>query len=245
MYDNEDTFSNLIATSSFLLLPTNFSMELTSETNFTIPSGNQLFPVFLKLEHLHVLIVGGGYVGFEKISAVLTNCFKTRITLVGIQISEEIRNFVKDYPNVTLIQRPFEIADLNQKNIVLVATNNKLMNINIKRRASMQRILCNVADTPTFCDFYLSSIVQKGDLKIAISTNGKSPTVAKRLKETFNTFIPDELNTILTNMTHIRETLTGDFAAKVKALDKVTSVMAAEAEKPKKANGFWKHIFGK
>ena len=190
--------------------------------------GNQLFPVFLKLEHLHVLIVGGGYVGFEKISAVLTNCFTTRITLVGTKISDEIREFVKDYPNVTLIERAFELSDLNQKNIVLVATDNKLLNINIKRRASMQRILCNVADTPTQCDFYLSSIVQKGDLKIAISTNGKSPTVAKRLKEMFNAFIPDELHKILTNMTLIRETLKGDFAAKVKALDKVTSGMVAE-----------------
>ncbi len=208
--------------------------EKLVETNATENAcGNQLFPVFLKLEHLHVLIVGGGYVGFEKITAVLTNCFTTRITLVGKKISAEIREFVNDYPNVTLIEKPFEITDLNGKNIVLVATDNKLLNINIKRRASMQRILCNVADTPSQCDFYLSSIVQKGDLKIAISTNGKSPTVAKRIKEAFNTFLPNELNTILANMTHIRETLRGDFAAKVKALDEVTSVMAIEAEKAK------------
>lgn len=208
-------------------------MELITEklidTNSKeIALGNQLFPVFLKLEHLHVLIVGGGYVGFEKISAVLTNCFSTRITVVATKISEEIRSFTELYPNVTLIERPFDITDLNGKNIVLVATDNKLLNINIKRRAGMQRILCNVADTPSQCDFYLSSIVQKGDLKIAISTNGKSPTVAKRLKEMFNAFIPDELNKILTNMTHIRETLKGDFAAKVKALDEVTSNMVAE-----------------
>jgi len=201
--------------------------EKLVETNATENTrGNQLFPVFLKLEHLHVLIVGGGYVGFEKISAVLTNCFNTRITLVGKKISEEIRAFIENYPNVILIERSFDITDLNGKNIVLVATDNKLLNINIKRRAAMQRILCNVADTPSECDFYLSSIVQKGDLKIAISTNGKSPTVAKRLKDLFNTFLPIELHTILTNMTHIRETLKGDFAAKVKALDAVTSVMA-------------------
>ena len=215
------------------------SSEIDTQTKSAL--GNQLFPVFLKLEHLHVLIVGGGYVGFEKITAVLTNCFTTRITLVAPYISEEIREFVTDYPNVTLVQRAFEISDLNGKNIVLVATNNKLLNINIKRRAGMQRILCNVADTPSFCDFYLSSIVQKGDLKIAISTNGKSPTVAKRLKETFNTFLPNELNAILTNMTLIRETLRGDFAAKVKALDAVTAGMAAK--KIDKNGWSWKNLF--
>jgi uncharacterized membrane protein YfcA len=82
-----------------------------------------------------------------------------------------------------------------------------------------------VADKPELCDFYLGSIVKKGDLKLAISTNGKSPTVAKRLKEVLNESLPDELDATLQQMSALRETLSGDFADKVKQLNSVTSVL--------------------
>jgi uncharacterized membrane protein YfcA len=81
----------------------------------------------------------------------------------------------------------------------------------------------NVADKPDLCDFYLGSIVKKGSLKIAISTNGKSPTIAKRLRETFTEVIPDEMDLVLDNMQHIRHQLTGDFNYKVKELNKITT----------------------
>jgi uncharacterized protein len=88
----------------------------------------------------------------------------------------------------------------------------------------MQRhLLINVADKPDLCDFYLGSIVKKGDLKIGISTNGKSPTVAKRLKEIFQTNLPDELDITLQQMNKLRNTLGGDFAHKVKELNKATA----------------------
>jgi siroheme synthase-like protein len=83
-----------------------------------------------------------------------------------------------------------------------------------------------VADTPDLCDFYLSSIVQKGDLKIAISTNGKSPTIAKRLKEVLIDLIPDEMENILNNMSKIRDKIKGGFAEKVRQLNELTKSIA-------------------
>ena len=85
-----------------------------------------------------------------------------------------------------------------------------------------------MADKPELCDFYLSSVVKKGDLKIAISTNGKSPTVAKSLKEQINEMMPDEIGDVLENMQVIRKGLNGDFAAKVKHLNEITNVLAAK-----------------
>lgn len=82
-----------------------------------------------------------------------------------------------------------------------------------------------MADKPELCDFYLGSIVQKGDLKIAISTNGKSPTIAKRLKEVLNEGLPAELDNTLQQMSHLRNSLNGDFAYKVKKLNEVTSIL--------------------
>jgi len=103
-----------------------------------------------------------------------------------------------------------------------------------------KKVLTNVADKPDLCDFYLGSIVQKGNLKIAISTNGKSPTIAKRIKEILNETIPDEMDDLLNNMQRIRNGLKGDFNDKVKRLNDITSVMSVEK---KKKSAFRKLIY--
>ncbi|MGB8191711.1 MAG: TSUP family transporter, partial [Chitinophagaceae bacterium] len=102
--------------------------------------------------------------------------------------------------------------------------------LEISTLAKQHGKLVNVADKPELCDFYLSSIVQKGNLKIAISTNGKSPTLAKRLKEIFNEALPDKLDDVLNNLHIIRNKMNGDFAAKVKKLDRITRVLATGDE---------------
>ncbi len=192
-------------------------------------AGNNLFPIFLKLEKFRLLIVGGGFVGLEKLSAVLSNSPATTITLVGREISNEIKEMAAQYKKVTLHEKLFEPTDILDHDFIIAATDDKKVNTQIKRLAEEKHILCNVADTPHECDFYLSSVVQKGDLKIAISTNGKSPTVAKRLREMLTETLPDkELNEILTNMGIIRQKIGGDFANKVVALNKLTNVLVED-----------------
>ena len=79
-----------------------------------------------------------------------------------------------------------------------------------------------MADTPDLCDFYLGGIVTKGNLKVAISTNGKSPTAAKRLRQLLEDVLPEELDDLLDNLNAYRETLKGDFEYKVKAMNEIT-----------------------
>ncbi len=186
---------------------------------------NNLFPIFLKLENLHTLIVGGGYVGLEKITAVLNNSPEARITLVSPEISLEIRDLVRLNSRVYLITRKFDDDDLLEKDLVIVATNDKVENQRIKAVAASRHLLCNVADTPALCDFYLSSVVQKGNLKVAISTNGMSPTMAKRLKEVLNEALPENLETAMEQLKAVRDMLKGDFAYKVEELNRITSVL--------------------
>lgn len=186
---------------------------------------NNLFPIFLKLEKLHTLIVGGGYVGLEKITAVLNNSPDARVTLVSPEISLEIRDLVRLNSRVDLITRKFEDNDLLEKDLVIVATNDKVENQRIKEVAASKHLLCNVADTPALCDFYLSSIVQKGNLKVAISTNGMSPTMAKRLKEVLSEALPENLETAMEQLKVVRDMLKGDFAYKVEELNRITSVL--------------------
>ncbi len=189
---------------------------------------NKLFPVFLKLENFRVLIVGGGKVAHEKVSAILSNSPKTHVTLIGTHVSEEIKTLVKDHSNIQIHQRSFVESDLNDIDFVISAVNNKDTSLQIKELAQKKNILTNVADTPEQCDFYLGSIVQKGNVKIAVSTNGKSPTVAKRIRETLDESFPNEINEAVDNLTEVRKYLSGDFTEKVKELNKITSILVKE-----------------
>jgi uncharacterized protein len=187
---------------------------------------NPLYPVFLKLHQLRVLLVGGGNVGYEKLTSVLSNSPDTAITIVAPVIRDEVKELVRQHPACTIIQRNFEDTDLENKEIVICATDNKELHKRIKQLANEMKLLVNVADTPELCDFYLGSIVQKGNLKIAISTNGKSPTIAKRIKEVLNETIPDEIDSLLDNMQSIRNKMSGDFSEKVKQLDELTKKLS-------------------
>ena len=192
---------------------------------------NTLFPIFLKLENLKLLIVGGGFVGLEKISGVLKNSPQTHIVLVAPEIRGEIVEFDVAHPNLTLVYEKYNTKFLEDKDLVIIATNDKAMNIQIKTDCKARRILANVADTPDQCDFYLSSVVQKGDLKIAISTNGKSPTFAKRFREVLEEMLPESLQETLDNLQKIRNSLKGDFQAKLEYLNEVTKSMKGRVEK--------------
>src|SRR5450432_1022150 len=192
---------------------------------------NRLFPVFLKLEELEVLLVGAGKVGQEKLSAVLQNAPATSVTVVATEISEAVKHLTASYPNVRLIEREFEPGDLDDKEIVIVAINDKAAGNYIRVLSKQKKLLVNVADTPELCDFYLGSIVDKGNRKIAISTNGKSPTMAKRMREQLNELIPDEIEGVIQNMHSIRQDLKGDFAEKVRQLDDLTKILSAKQAK--------------
>jgi len=203
----------------------------TEDSKIGTPKGsNHLFPVFLKLEQLRLLIVGGGNVGLEKLTAVLSNAPATQIKIVAISISGPMRELARQYNTIQLFERAFESADLNGIDLVITAINNKDESERIRNEVKRKGLLINAADKPELCDFYLGSIVKKGNLKIAISTNGKSPTVAKRLKETFEETLPAELDDVLNNMQAIRNRLNGDFADKVNQLNKITGVLATRKE---------------
>jgi phosphoadenosine phosphosulfate reductase len=190
---------------------------------------NNLFPIFLKLENLQTLIVGGGNVGLEKLSAILANSPKANVVIVGPLVKNEIFELQKSHSNLVILQEKYEKNHLEGKQLVLVATDDKALNKQIKAEAFLANILCNVADTPDECDFYLGSVVQKGSLKLGISTNGKSPTVAKRIKEVLNEALPEgDLEELLDNIGEIRKSLSGDFQQKIIELNKVTKSLVLD-----------------
>ncbi|MGJ7030660.1 TSUP family transporter [Niabella hirudinis] len=189
---------------------------------------NTLFPVFIKLEELRLLIIGGGKIALEKLGAVLANSPATSIQLVAKEIIPEVKLLAAGHVNLQLHERPYNIDDIRQASLVIAAVNDPDTALQIKKDATAAEKLVNIADKPALCDFYLGSVVKKGHLKIAISTNGKSPTIAKRLRETFTAAIPDEMNDLLGNMQQIRNQLSGNFDHKVKVLNHITKGLAAD-----------------
>lgn len=184
---------------------------------------NPLFPVFLKLEELHTLLVGGGNVGLEKLTALLKNSPAAKVTVVAGIISGSVKELASAHPNVELVARNFRPGDLSDKDLVILATDDPELHKRIRTDARKQRILINVADTPDLCDFYLGSVVTKGNLKIGISTNGKSPTIARRMREFFEAALPDEIDDLLNNLNQIRDKISGDFREKVRRLNELTA----------------------
>jgi len=187
--------------------------------------GNLLFPVFFRLDKLQLLIVGGGAVGLEKVEAILKNNANAKITIVAPEIREEIRALTSTHKGLKLVYKPFEPNDTEGNDLIIAATCIQELNASVYTESKKRKIICNVADTPDSCDFYMCSVVTKGDLKIAISTNGKSPTFAKRMRELLENILPDNIQNVLDNLNELRERLKGDFEFKVKKLDEITSVM--------------------
>lgn len=179
---------------------------------------NHLYPIYLKAEQLNLLIVGGKEVAEEKLVSVTANSPGAGITVVARNFSKNVLRF----KNVEFIQKEFEESDLFDKQLVIAATRNRELNLYVSNLARKNNILVNAADMPELCDFYLSSVIQKGDLKIAFSTNGKSPILARRLKEFFNDVIPDDIDELIRNIHEMRKELKGSFKEKVEIMNEIT-----------------------
>ncbi len=183
---------------------------------------NELYPIFLKLNQLQLLIVGGGYVAMEKLTFLLKSSPGAQVRVVGQEFLPEVMAIIKKH-GIQSSQKAYERTDLDGYNIVIGATNNEKVNRQIYRDAQEMNILVNIADNPSLCDFYLGGIVTKGDLKVAISTNGKSPTMAKRLRQYFELSIPDNIHELLNNLNGLRSKLKCDLESKVNHLNKLTN----------------------
>ncbi|MCU0428563.1 MAG: bifunctional precorrin-2 dehydrogenase/sirohydrochlorin ferrochelatase [Cytophagaceae bacterium] len=191
---------------------------------------NPLFPVFFRTDKVKILIVGGGAVGTEKVSAILKHCPDARIRVVAPEIREEILDLKKKHEGLDLVYKLYDRSDLLSFNLVISATCFTELNAQVQKDCNEASILCNIADTPERCDFYMCSVVTKGDLKIAISTNGKSPTMAKRIREWMEDLLPASLQQVLDNLHQLREKMKGDFESKVQQLDALTEVMKKRDE---------------
>jgi precorrin-2 dehydrogenase/sirohydrochlorin ferrochelatase len=182
---------------------------------------NNLYPVFLKVKQLEVLIIGGGYVAEEKLTFLLKSSPDAKVTMVAPFFREETIKKATE-GKVNRIEDSYNSLYLEGKHMVIATTDIPEVNIQIYTDCRAQNKLVNVADNPPYCDFYMGGIVTKGNVKVAISTNGKSPTTAKRLRQFFEEVIPENIDDLVKNLNKYRKTIKGNFEEKVDKLNEFT-----------------------
>jgi siroheme synthase-like protein len=139
-----------------------------------------LFPIFVKLQGRRVVVIGGGEIAAGKIDGLLHAGAKVRVIAPEVHalFAEPIRS-----GKIEWAARKFQAGDVDGATFVIAATSAPGVNAAVYREAEARGILCNAVDDIENCHFYYGSIVQRGDLQIAISTNGKSPALAQRLRQ--------------------------------------------------------------
>ncbi len=162
------------------------------------------YPIYLDIKNRKCLVVGGGAVAARK-AETLAKCGAI-VMVVSPDFTESLHEIEKRSA-VTLVCRPYESSDLDGKFLVIGATNDEELNRNISADAQKRNMLCNIADVPDICNFILPSIICRGDFSIAISTSGKSPAFAKKLRKDLEKTFGEEYARFLTLMGAVRNKL--------------------------------------
>jgi precorrin-2 dehydrogenase/sirohydrochlorin ferrochelatase len=163
-----------------------------------------LFPLFVKLENRSCLVVGAGVIAEGKIRSLLEAA--AAISVVAPRATPQVREWAASGV-ISWWRRKFTPADLDDKFLVVAATPIAAVNALVFAEARRRKILCNSVDDPPHCDFFYPAIVRRGDLQIAISTNGKSPALAQRLRQRFERQFGPEYADKLSELGAARELL--------------------------------------
>ncbi len=162
------------------------------------------FPAFIKLDNKKILIVGGGYIAYEKLEHLLD--FTKDISVIALELSEDMAKGIKEN-NLNFEKRSYETGDIKEFAVVIVAVDDIPLQAEIFAESKKYSCLCNSVDSVDYCDFIFPSYIKKDDLTIAVSTSGASPAMAKHLRIYLQKLIPDSIGEFLTEMKNFRKTL--------------------------------------
>lgn len=165
--------------------------------------------MFMKLDGRSCLVVGAGTIGEPKISSLIEAGASVRV--IALHATAAVAEWAR-VGKITWEARAFDTSDLEGSFLVIAATNSRDLNAAIFREAGQRKILCNVVDDPEYCDFYYPAVVRRGDLQIAISTNGQSPALAQRIRRELETQFGPEYGEWLNELGQVRQQL---FASKI------------------------------
>jgi precorrin-2 dehydrogenase len=165
---------------------------------------NTYYPVYIELRNQSCVVIGGGKIAEGKVEGLLA--VEARVTVISPELSPRLQE-LSNQKQITYIPRAYQAGDLTGAFMVICATDQAEINHQVWQEASANRQLVNVVDDTPRCNFIAPSILRKGDLTIAISTSGKAPALAVRLKERFQREIGPEYERFLELAGELREPL--------------------------------------
>ncbi len=158
---------------------------------------NDLLPIFLKLKDKPCLVVGAGKVAVQKVQQLIDS--RARVTVIAPEIGKQMIQLAKKEA-VCIKRRRYKTGDVNQFIVVIGATNDQKVNQTIYKESVLQNIPVNIVDQPNLCTFYMGASYQQGNLKIAVSTNGKSPTIGKSVRDEIKSNFGIEYSNLLEDL---------------------------------------------
>jgi precorrin-2 dehydrogenase/sirohydrochlorin ferrochelatase len=159
------------------------------------------FPMFMAMDDLKVLVVGGGAIAHEKLEKLVD--FSREITVIAAEVNREAAELINAH-GLTLHERAYKAGDIDGFDIVIVATDTVALHKAIYEESRGSRILVNSVDNTDYCDFIFPSYVKRDDLTIAFSTGGASPAFAKHIRRHFEKIIPESVGAFLKKMKQLR-----------------------------------------
>lgn len=162
------------------------------------------YPVFLDLDKTRCLVIGGGTIAERKVEALLAA--GGEVTLISPELTAALRA-LEAAGRLAVQQRPYQRGDLDAVSLVIAATDDPALQRQIAADAKQANIFCNIVDQPVLCSFIVPAVVQQGDLTIAVSTNGASPALAKKIRQDLTEQFGPEYAVALRLLRRIREQL--------------------------------------
>jgi precorrin-2 dehydrogenase/sirohydrochlorin ferrochelatase len=188
----------------------------------------ELYPIFLKLAGRDVLVVGAGKVAWRKVQALLAAGAAVRV--VALEVCDELTALAKAGA-VALERRPWRADDCEGAMLVIAATGDAGVNARIHDAAVQRGALLNAVDDPERCDFYVPAVVRKGDVRVAISTQGAAPLIASRLRRHLETILPEQLGQLVKAVNAERAKLLASEPDEATRLARLQEVLTAELER--------------
>jgi precorrin-2 dehydrogenase / sirohydrochlorin ferrochelatase len=185
-----------------------------------------LFPMFLKLEGRQCLVVGAGKVGESKIAGLLDT--GARVLVVSLEATPAVREWARA-GKIELEVRAFSPEDLDGAFLAIVATNSRTLNERVFLEAQRRGVLCNVVDVPDLCDFFYPAVVRRGDLQIAVSTAGQSPSLAQQIRQQLEKQFGPAYAAWVTELGETRRLILASDLDKQRKLDLLHSLASREA----------------
>lgn len=188
----------------------------------------EMYPIFLKLEGRPALVVGAGKVALRKVQALLDAGAVTRV--IAPDVCVELKQLA-DARKLTLQARAWQPADCAGALLVVAATGDAGINAQIREAAHLAGALVNAVDDPANCDFYVPAVARRGDLRIAVSTQGAAPLIASRVREHLEKTLPAELADVIDAVSIERERLLASGLTEQARLRRLRAFLDAELQR--------------